>query len=158
MGRVYRVTFPGTLVAAPQDLIFLPGAAGKMIRILHRWVGATDTSLVNAQSLELRERILPATVTAGSGGVTGITPSKTDLGDATCSISTAGTNNTTKATTTGTANILWADGTHIWNGYDDDIDAPYPVGPGEAYVFELISTVSGTVHLAGGVEIEEIGG
>ena len=158
MGRIYRLTFPSTLVSAPQDLVFLPGATGKMIRILHRWVGATDTTLVTAQSIELRERLLPATVTAGTGGVTGVTPSKTDFGDATCSVTSAGTNNTGKATTSGTALVLWDVGVHLWNGYDDDVDAPYPVGPGEAYVFELLSTVSGTVHLAGGIEFEEIGG
>jgi hypothetical protein len=158
MGRIYRVTFDAVLVAAAQDLVFIPGATGKMVRVLHRWVGATDTTLVSAQSIQLRERFLPATVTAGTGGTTGITPTKTDPGDATCSITAAGTNNTGKATTSGTALILWTNGVHLWNGYDDDLDAPYPIGPGEGYVFELESTVSGTVHLSGGVEIEEIGG
>jgi hypothetical protein len=158
MGRIYRVTFDNVSVAAPQDLVFIPGAAGKMVRILHRWVGSTDTNIATAQMLQLRERFLPTTVTPGSGGTTGITPSKTDPGDAVCSIATAATNNTSKATTSGTAVVLWTDGVHVFNGYDDTLDAPYPIGPSEAYVFELESTVSGTVHLSGGVEFEEIGG
>lgn len=158
MPREYQVTFDAVLVSAAQDLVFIPGATGKMIRILHRWVGATDTTLVAAQSLQLRERFLPATVTAGTGGTTGITPGKTDPGDAACSVTTAGTNNTGKATTSGTAIVLWSNGVHIWNGYDDELDVPYPIGPSEAYVFELESTVSGTVHLSGGVAIEETGG
>jgi hypothetical protein len=158
MGRIYRVTFDNVLVAAAQDLIFIPGAAGKLIRILHRWVASTDTAVPTAQMIQLRERWLPATVTLGSGGTTGITPTKTDPGDATCSITTAATNNTTKATSSGTPNILFATGAHIFNGYDDTLVAPYPIGQNEAYVFELESIVSGTVHMSGGCEIEESGG
>jgi hypothetical protein len=158
MGRIYRVTFDNVSVSAAQDLVFIPGATGKMIRILHRWVGSTDGNIPTAQMLQLRERFLPATVSLGSGGTTGITPSKTDPGDSACSVTTAATNNTSKATTNGTAVQLFATGVHIFNGYDDDIDAPYPIGPSEAYVFELESAVSGTVHLSGGVEFEEIGG
>lgn len=158
MGRIYRVTFENVAVSAAQDLVFIPGASGKMIRILHRWVGATDTSAPTGQMIRLRERLLPTTVTLGSGGTTGITPTKTDPGDAACSITTAATNNTTQATSNGTPLVLWANGVHIYNGYDDTLDSPYPIGPSEAYVFELLSTVSGTVHLSGGVEFEEIGG
>ena len=158
MPRVYRVTFEGVAVTAAQDLVFVPGATGKMVRILRRWVGATDTTLPTAQMLQLRERFLPATVTAGTGGTTGITPSKTDPGDATCSITTAGTNNTGKATTSGTAVVLNEDSCHINNGYNEYSLNPPPIGPSEGYVFELLSTVSGTVHLSGGVEFEEIGG
>jgi hypothetical protein len=158
MSRIYRVNFESVAVTAAQDLVFIPGATGKMVRILRRWVNATDTTLVTAQSLALRERFLPATVTAGTGGTTGITPSKTDPGDAISSITTAGTNNTGKATTSGTAIILWENGAHIWNGYEGQVDAPYAIGPSEAYVLELLSTVSGTVHLSGGAMLEEIGG
>jgi hypothetical protein len=140
-------------------LIFIPGASStKMIRIWHRWVGASDASLPAAQMLQLRERFLPATVVIGSGGTTGITPTKTDPGDATCGISTAATNNTTKATTSGTPLVWWADGVHVYNGYDDTLDSPYPIGLGEAYVFELESAPSPAIHLSGGVEFEEIGG
>lgn len=156
MGRIYRVTFEQVAVSAAQDLFEIKGAAGKMLRILHRWVGSTDTTLPTAQMLALRERFLPATVTDGSGGSTP-TPQKTDPGDAAASF-TALANNTTKATTNGTAVILWESGVHIYNGYDDTLEAPYPIGPSEAYVMELLSTVTGTVHLSGGVEVEEIGG
>lgn len=158
MARVYRVTFENIAVSAAQDLVFVPGATGKMIRILRRWVGATNTTLVTAQSIQLRERFLPATVTAGTAGTTGITPSKTDPGDAACSVSTAGTNNTGKATTSSTAVILYETGVHLFNGFEEEWLRPPPVGPSEAYVFELLSTVSGTVNLSGGVEFEEIGG
>ncbi len=158
MPRIYRVTFEGVAVSAAQDLVQITGATGKIYRVLRRWVGATDTTIPTSQMLQLRERFLPATVTVGAGGTTGITPSKNDPGDAACSSATCATNNTTKATTSGTAITLNEIGVHIFNGYDEICLNPAPISPGEAYVFELLSTVSGTVHLSGGVEIEETGG
>jgi len=157
MGRIYRVTFDNVLVSAAQDLVQINGASGKMVRILHRWVAATDTSIPSAQMLQLRERFLPSTVTNGTTGTTSATVAKTDPGDAAASF-TAQTNCTGKATTNGTAIQLFATGCHIYNGYDDEPIAPYPIGPSEAYVFELESTVTGIVHLSGGVIVEEIGG
>ena len=158
MGRRYRVTFEGVGVSAAQDLVQITGASGKMMLILRHWVGCTDTSLATGQMLELRARFLPATVTVGSGGTTGITPSKNDPGDAACSSSTCATNNTTPATTNGTAVKLYENGCHLYQGDNWRYDSPPVIGPSEAFVFELLSTVSGTVHLSGGVEIEEMGG
>jgi hypothetical protein len=96
------------------------------------------------------------TVTIGSAGTTP-TIVTVDPGDS-VSNATVWANATTKATTSGTAGIVWESGCHIWTGYDDDLDSPYVIGPLEAYVFELLSVVSGTVHLSGGVTFEEIGG
>lgn len=160
MPRVYKVTFEAVSVAAAQDLVFIPGpAAGKIIRILRRWVGCTDSTIPASQMLELRERYLPATVTAGTSGTTGITPSKMDQGDATCSITTAGTNNTGKATTTGTAVILNEMGVHLFTGYNETCLVRPPINPSTAYVFELVAAPfnAAAVHLSGGVEFEEIG-
>lgn len=158
MSRVYRVSFENVAVSAAQDLIGIPGpAAGKIIRILRRAVGATNTTIPTSQMLQVRERYMPNTFTAGTAGTTGITPSKSDQGDAACSITTAGSNNTGKATTSGTAVILWENGVHIFNGFDDPVLNPYPIKPGDGYVFELLSTVSGSVNLSGYVEFEEIG-
>ena len=155
MSRIYTVTFENVAVSAAQDLIQIKGASNKMLRILRRWVGATDTTIPTGQMLRLRERILPATVTDGSGGTTP-TPVKHDQGDAAASF-TALANNTTPATTNGTAVVEYATGCHIFNGFDDIHDDPPTVGPTSSYVFELLSTVTGTVHLSGGVEVEEIG-
>src|SRR5260370_22485038 len=107
MSRVYTVQFGtgspsvGVLVSAAQDLIQIKGASGKMLRILSRWVGADDTTLPTAQMIQLRDRVLPATVTDGSGGATP-TIFKTDFGDSAASF-TVLANNTTKATSTGVA-------------------------------------------------------
>ena len=158
MPRVYRVMFTGVTVSAAQDLVQITGATGKMMRILRAWVGCPDTTLATGQDLSLRCRFLPATVTVGSGGTTGITPSKNDPGDAACSSTTCATNNTTKATTSGTAVVLDADACHLFQGYNKRFESPPTIGPSEGFVFELLSTVSGTVTLSGGVELEEIGG
>ena len=158
-GRTYRVLFGdsagGLLISAAQDLVTILGAAGKLVFIKRRWIGAVDTTLVTAQSIQIRERFLPATVTTTGGSTPTIY--KTDPGDAGASF-TALVTNTTKATTTGTAIELFATGEHIYNGYDEDASFYTPIGPSEAYVFELLSTVTGTCHFSGGVEVEEFGG
>ena len=127
-----------------------------MFIIRRALVFCPDTTLATGQNLSLRARFLPATVTVGSGGTTGITPSKNDPGDAACSSTTCATNNTTQATTSGTAVILGTWGAHLYAGSDQPFDCP--IGPSEAYVWELLSTVSGTVKLSGMVEFDEFGG
>jgi len=156
--RAYQVTFDGVAVSAAQDLVGIAGATGKFYQILRHWVGCTDTSVATGQMLQLRSRFLPATVTAGTSGTTGITPSKKDPGDAAASNTTCGTNNTGKATTNGTAVVLYLNGCHLYQGDNWRYDNSPIIGPSELFVFELESTVSGTVHLSGGVEFLEYAG
>jgi hypothetical protein len=156
MPRVYVVAFEAVAVTAVQDLIQITGAVGKIVRPIRAWVKATDTTLPTGQMLSTRCRFLPATVTNGSGGTTP-TIGKTDPGDAAASF-TAMANNTTKATTSGTAVVVDESGDHIFSGYDNTLVVRPPIGTTEAFVFELLSTVSGTVHLSGGVLVEEMGG
>lgn len=165
MGRLYRVTFENILVAAPQDLValYLPTSAGnfKQIDLLRYWLGATNTTLPTAQMLQVRLRWLPATVTAGSIG-NAATPILEDQGDSAAKC-TARVNDTTKATTNGTAVILDEQTCHIYNGFDsastgqDPFPLPNNSTAAQAAVFELLSTVSGTVNLSGGIEFSEAG-
>jgi hypothetical protein len=156
MSRIYRVTFEAVAVSAAQDLVQIIGASGVMVRIRRCWVGATDTTLPTNQQISLRCRFLPATVTNGSGG-SAPTPQKVDPGDA-AAAATAKTNSTTPATTSGTAVVLDEQGTNLYAGLDISYVGAGPCVPAStAFVFELLSTVSGTVHLSGGVEFEEIG-
>jgi len=158
MPRTYDVSFENVAVSAAQDLVTILGATGKMVKIKRMRVCSTDTTIPTAQMLQLRARFLPATVSAGSGGSTP-TPRQLDPGDAAASL-TAHTNDTSKSTTSGTALILEEIGAHIYSGYDFTYpqDARPTVGPSEAFVFELLSTVSGTVHMSGGITVEEHGG
>jgi hypothetical protein len=155
MGRSYRLTVSGVAVSAAQDLLQINGATGKCYFIRRIWVGCTDTAVATGQMLQLRARFLPATVTNGSGGTTGLTPAKNDPGDAAASNSTCCANSTTPATTNGTAVVLYENGCHLYQGDNWRFDSSPPIGPSEAFVYELRSTVSGTVHLSAGCEIEE---
>ncbi len=156
MPRTYSITFEGVTVSAAQDLVQVIGAAGKTVKVLRQWVSCTDTTLATGQMLELRSRFLPATVTNGSGGSSPAAQAL-DPGDAAPSV-TAKSNSTTPATTSGTAVKLEENGCHLYTGYDYWFPRPPVIGPSESFVFELLSTVSGTVHLSGGVLVEESGG
>ena len=157
MPRLYSVSFSQVLVAAAQDLFQVAGTAGKMLRIRRITISATDTTAPTAQMLSFSGVFLPATVTPGSGG-TVPTPQKIDPGDANPSF-TAAVNNTTPAGTSGAAATVYSGGCHIYNGLDERYaEAAEDIGPGEAYVFKLLSTVTGTVHLSGTIFVEEIGG
>ena len=158
MGRRYSVSTEAVAVSAAQDLLQIKGATGKILRIRSISVGATDTTEPTAQQLELRCRFLPATVTDGSGGTTP-TPRPYDAGDSAASF-TAKANNTTPATSSGTVAILEEWGVHIANGLIwvfPDAETPI-VGPSESFTFELLSTVTGTVHLSTKATVEELGG
>lgn len=156
MPRRYIVESEAIAVSAAQDLMQIKGASGKILRIINCKTGATDTTLVTAQSISTRGRFLPATVTDGTGGASA-TARALDPGDAGASF-IALANNTVKATTTGTAAIVHEAGNHIFAGEDYTYPTPPIVGPNESYVYELLSTVTGTVHLSTKVEVEEIGG
>ncbi len=158
MPRIYTVATENVLVAAAQDLMQIKGAAGKIVKIKRVFVGATNTTLVTAQSLRLRCRFLPATVSDGSGG-SAPTPQKVDPGDAAASF-TAIANSTTPATTNATAVVLEDAGVHIFAGWDYSWPAGTEpvVGPSESFVFELLSTVSGVVNLSTTIRAEESGG
>ncbi len=162
MGFKYTVPFEAVAVTAAQDLISILTAAQKPVRILRYWVGATDTTIPTSQMLSLRARLATATVTLGSGGSV-VTAVKIGSQSAPAAGFTAHTNDPTgtKATTSGAFFIQDEQSCHIYNGYDSAVQAREPIEvPANAagFVFELLSTVSGTVHLSGGIDVEEIGG
>ncbi len=155
MSRIYKVPFDNILVSAAQDLLQIKGATGKMLRILEINLACTDTSLATGQMLQLRCRFLPATVTDGSGGGT-ITPVAMP-GDSAASF-TCLRNNTTPATTSGTAVVHRTDSMHLYSPYTYPFPKPVEVGQSESFTFELEGAPSGTVHLSGGAIVEELGG
>lgn len=158
MGRIYTVVFENVAISAAQDLFQIKGAAGKLAKIRRVTLGMTNTTLQTAQALQIRGRFLPATVTDGSAGTTPAFKPQ-DPGDAAASV-TAMANNTSKATTSGTAVTLFERGVHNFSGDD----WPFPVGtepiigPSESFVYELLSTVTGTCNFSGTLMIEEMGG
>ena len=156
MARRYKVTFEKVSISAVQDLFFILRAAGKMLRLIRVALFDVDPTAPTNQTLALRIRFLPATVTNGSGG-TAPTPQKVDPGDAAASF-TARVNDTTKASSSGTAVVVEEAGCNVFGGYDYMLPTPLPIGPSEAAVFELITAPTGTLIMNGTVEVEEIGG
>lgn len=156
MGRRYTVTFENVAVSAAQDLISLKGSTGKTCKVLRAWLGMTDTTIQTAQGMRLNIKFGSATVTLGSGGSTP-TPGLTDPGDSAASF-TAHANDTTPATTSGAFTSKYSQGIHNYAGLDWPLkDAGLVFGLNQGVVFELLSTVTGTCHFSGGVEVEETG-
>jgi hypothetical protein len=157
MPRIYTCTFGNVLVAAPQDLISLKGiGTTKIAKIIRAWVGATDTTIPTAQMLQLNMKFSTATFTAGSVGTAGVAILE-DQGDGAVS-ATLRKNDTTQGTTSGAFTSLMQFGVHIYAGLDFKFPYPIPVGLNEGFIFELLSTVTGTVHMSGGIEFTEEGG
>lgn len=156
MPRRYEVVGEGITLTAASDLIQIKGASGKMVQVIRWWWKPYDNSLPTAQVLATRCRFLPATVTDGSGG-SSATPRPLDPGDAAATF-TALVNNTTKASTSGTAATLDESGAHIYNGYEQQPEEPIIVPASTSFVFELISaSIQGTIKAQVGVEVEEMG-
>lgn len=159
MPRIYEVTFENVTVSAAQTLVSLTIAAGvRTVKVKRMRVGATNTSIPTAQMLQIRARLSSATFTVGSGGAAA-TPRPVDIGDS-AATATARVNDTTTGTTTGAFTVLEETGCHIYAGYDFSYpQGREPVfGGAEAFLFELLSTVSGTCAFSGGVTFEETGG
>lgn len=157
MPRRYRVTAEQLALTAAEDMLQIKGAAGKILRIIEVGWSNTDNTLATAQQLSTRCRFLPTTVTDGSGGGSA-TIKATDPGDAAASF-TALYGNTTKASTNGTAAILYEGGGYIYAGERYTFPSPPIVGPSESFVWELLSSaIQGTVHANIWAEVEELGG
>src|SRR3954453_23581575 len=107
--RVYSTFFENVTIAAVQD-IFLLKAGGANGADLHQ-IDLSAGGVTAPAEIRLRLKRLPATVTNGSGG-TAPTMSATDSGDTKAATATVRANDTTQATTSGTAATLQA---HQWN-------------------------------------------
>lgn len=164
--RTYTAQFNAVSVTAAQDLFEVKGAAGKMVFVQRVKIGSSDTTIASGQMLNVEGVFLPATVTDGSGGTTPAMV-KMDAGDAVASCSVLA-NNTTGASTSGTAAVQVSAGEHVYNGIDLRFAMPGSeggglppapvIGPSEAWVLKLIAAPTGTLHLNGTVWLGEVGG
>lgn len=155
MPRRYAVTFENITVSAAQDLISVKGSTGKVCRLISIRLGCAVNTLATAQSLRTRVQFLPVTVTAGSGG-SAATPQLTDPGDTAASC-TGRINDTTQATTSGTAATVYENGFHIYAGEDYTFPTPIIFGLNQQVTYGLLVAPSGTVTLSGRMEVEEMG-
>lgn len=116
MSRFYTTPYTGTLTAAGGDTDLVEALAGddRPVR-LRGWIIGQISEVGDTAEEGLRISIirLPATVTSGSGG-SAVTPAPIDSADAAAGF-TAEANNTTVATTSGTAVTLAEMGWNIRN-------------------------------------------
>lgn len=149
LGRTYSVVFNNVTIAAKQDFFYVKPAADKIALIeaiyLSNVAGATNAGDANERLYDVRLIRLPATVTAGSGG-TAPTPNPLSTNDTAAGF-TGRVNDTTVATTSGTALTLHSDG---WNDRVPYAYYPAPehrviVANAQAVVFRLETTPASVV-------------
>lgn len=160
MGRIYSVVLQGTVTAAGGDVDlfeFLP-ADDKPIKLRGFLISQlSEVGDLAEEGLRISIIRLPATVTSGSGG-SSPTPAPPDSAD-----SAAGTlaevNNTTVATTSGTAVIL---AEMAWNNRNSPYDFWYPdekfapkAKQGEGLVIRMQTTLADDMTFCGTAWIEE---
>jgi hypothetical protein len=157
MGRIYSVSFAGTITNAggDADLLELLPADDKPIR-LRGWSIGQTSEVGDAQEEGLRISVirLPATVTSGSSP----TPIPTDSADSAAGFA-AEINNTTIATTSSTAVTC---GEHAWNERGSPWDFFYPderfcpkAKQGEALAVRLQTTAADDLSVACTFWVEE---
>jgi hypothetical protein len=107
--RIYKTTFENVTISAVQDIFSLKAGAANGVEI-HQ-IDLSAGGVTAPAEIRLRLKRLPATVTQGSGG-TSPTVNAADSGDTKASTATVHANDTTQATTSGTAATL---GVWQWN-------------------------------------------
>lgn len=161
MSRVYTVPYQGTITAAgtDADLLYLLPAAGKRC-VLRGMIISNFSDFGDAQEEGVRISIirLPATVTAGSGGST-VTGAVVDQNNGTAAGFTAHCNDTTVATTSGTALTIEEFG---WNIRNTPFERWWPedryasdVINASALVVRMQSTLADDVSMAFTFWVEE---
>jgi len=163
IGRAYSLTFTAVAITAVQDLFYVKPAADKICVIeavyLSNVGGTADAGDAQEELLRVECNRLPATVTVGSGGSASATGTLNPLAvnDAAAGF-TGRTNDTTPATTSGTARTLHADG---WNIRVPYVWLPPPehrllVANAEAIVFKLNTAPNDSVTCSGTMIVREL--
>jgi hypothetical protein len=153
-GRMYSINFADVSVSATQDLINITATAGMAFKI-HR-IELGQRTLTAWESKPVKLIRLPVTVTAGSGGTT-VTPRPMNNGDAAATV-TAHANDTTAATTSGTATTLMARDWEFLNGFLVVFtpDERPVIAPSQTVALNLPTAPSGATLASGTILIEEL--
>lgn len=160
LGRAYAVEFHNVGVAAQQDLFYIKPAADKICAVEAVYLSnvgiAADAGDAQEELWRVEMIRLPATVTAGSVG-NSMTPNPLSTNDTAAGF-TARINDTTVATTSGTALNVHSDG---WNVRIPYVYLPPPehrvlVANAQAIVFRLVSTPTDSVTCNGTMIVREL--
>lgn len=155
MSRVYTAGFQDIAVSATQDLIYILCSSTVPIEI-HE-VSLTQRTLTTYEAKNITFRRLGATVTAGTGGAS-ITPAPHVPND-TASVVTARRNDTSVATTSGTATIIRPDNWSFLNGYywaPAGYDDRIILAPSTAFVVRLDTAPSASMTASGTIVFAEL--
>ncbi len=163
MPRLYVIPFTNIVaIGALQDFWEILPAVNKQVRLKRVVLSASDTTIPTSQMIRVQAGITTATAALGTGTVAGI--AKTDPGDG--AFGGTYTTNTT-ILGTGTRGVQYNNAFHIYNGLDENFDTDGRTlaqlvasnsTAVEGIFFEMLSTVSGTVHFDGTAWFEEFGG
>lgn len=152
-GRIYTVRVAPTAVSAALDFLEIRPAAEKPV-VMHKVVIAPSDSETNQQVLA-SVRTLPATLTSGSGGSTPTIHAKSTL-DTAASFAVEAFN-TTRATTSGTADFHASEGFPSQGGFEylPDVSERPIARNGQAFVVGIEETMGGAI-VSGYAVVEEI--
>lgn len=160
LGRAYSLEFHNISVSAQQDFFYIKPAADKICLLeavyLSNAGGAADAGDAQEELWRLEIIRLPSTVTVGSGG-SAPTPTPLAVNDTAAGF-TGRTNDTTVATTSGTATNLHSDGLNVRIPY---VYLPPPehriiVANAQAVVVRLVSTPADAVTMNGVAIVREL--
>lgn len=160
IGRAYAVEFHAVAITAQQDLFYVKPTTDKICVIeavyLSNVGGAADAGDAQEELYRVEMIRLPATVTVGSGG-NSMTPNPLSTNDTAAGF-TGRINDTTVATTSGTALNVHSDG---WNVRIPYAYMPPPehrvlVANAQAIVFRLVTTPADSVTCSGTMIVREL--
>lgn len=160
IGRLYTVVFEAVSCTVQQTLFYVKPAADKICILEGVYIsnagGTADAGDAQEELYDIVMNRMPATVTVGSGG-TAPTPQPVATNDAAAGF-TARVNDTTKATTSGTASIMHSDGFNVRIPY---VWLPPPehrhlVGNAQAWICNLNTTPNDAILLNGTALVREI--
>lgn len=153
--EIFTIVCENVSVSAVQDILAAYAASTKKLQLIAVEIAANGQTTVGNYALRLR--YLPATVTSGSGGGS-VTPRNVNPSGAAASF-TARRNDTTQATTSGTAADIVSSMFNPINGY---YWQP-PVGSGDEPKAELsgafvisLDGVSGTLGVSATMWLREV--
>jgi hypothetical protein len=153
VGQIYSARFENVTVAAVQDVFYLKAGAANPLKI--HYIKLSAGGVTSAAEIRLNLKVLPATVTVGSGG-SSLTANALDRSNTKSATATCRSNDTTQATTSGTAANM--DGTQ-WNVLGPFEYLPIPelrlcIQAAEAAVLEIPGAPASTV-VSGTIQWEE---
>ena len=153
-GRTYTIPFRAVSISAAQDLCAAYAGASMAIEVVSITLGQVTQTSVEECQISIKR--LPATVSTGSGGssTTPVVDADSDAG----STFTARINDTSQATTSGTAVYPHTDVWNEVNGYQWIFPekARPSCKPGEALIFSLDSAPAAARTCNGSMKIKEL--